>query len=264
MRFWLLLALLPAASAPAPRPSLEQVLSAHRARLCGAVCDSWSELVALGTAEVRVLSGGRGLVNGEMSLESRADHFDLKFRSTLPDYPGEHFSFDGKEVRVDFLTPGKRSPFGDFVFVREQLLKQGLLGGTLNRRWPLLDPERERQIRYRGWKKKQKLHELEYRSRKGSSLQIRIYLNEEWTHVRTSYTLEISAQIGATPEASARMDRTYVKFTESFDDFDRVDGLLVPRAWEMEYSHTGTNQGSLWKWSHTLSRVSTNLSKTAP
>ena len=264
MRLWLPLTLVFLSSAPPSGPSPAEVIAAHRHTVCGVSCDTWTGVKAVGGGRVRVLSGGRGLVSGKMTLETRMDHFDLKFDVGLPDYPGEHFSFDGKNVKVDFLTPGQRSPFGDFVHVREQLLKQGLFGGTLNRGWPLFDVERVRQVKYRGWKKKQKLHEVEYQLKKGSSLQVRIYLDEEWKHVRTTYTLEISAPMGARPDESARMDRTYLRLTETFSKFDQVDELQMPMVWEIEYSHEATQLGTLWKWSNAFSRVVPNLSEAAP
>ena len=178
--------------APPPKPVPTEIVDSHRQIVCGASCDAWKSLTAVGAAEVRTLSGGRRQVSGEIKLETGKNHFDLNFRVGLPEFPGEHFSYDGKKVLVDVLMPGLRSPFGDFLYLRQQIIKEGLLGGTLNRDWPLLDHERLKKIKHRAWKKKQKLHEIEYRPSKAGSLRIRIYLDEEWNHVKTVYTFNAS------------------------------------------------------------------------
>ncbi len=78
------------------------------------------------------------------------------------------------------------------------------------------------------------------------------------------FNIEISAPMGARPDESARMDRTYLKLTETFSEFDQVDELQMPMVWEIEYSHEATQLGTLWKWSNAFSRVAPNLSESAP
>ena len=208
---------------------------------------------------MRILSGMRGQVSGEINLETGTDHFDLNFHVGLSDFPGEHFFYDGKKVLVDVLTPGQRSPFGEFLYLRQKVITEGLLGGTLNRRWPLLDHERLKRIKYRGWKKKQNFHEIEYRPSKGGSLKIRIYLDEEWNHVKTVYALSVSAGLPTSPQ------RTYEKLTETFSELRSTSDFKIPTVWEMEYSYTGTNPTLLWKWTTRITDMETNLgSQNAP
>jgi len=258
MHLWLLpLALiLVAPLVRAEKPSVAEIIDAHGQTVCAGPCESWKGLAATGMSQLKALAGTRGLASGELQLETGNDHFDLNFRVARADFPGEHFHYDGENVRVAFVSPGVRSPFGDFVFLRSAIIKEGLLGGTLNPDWPLIDHERKRKIRYRGWKKRQKLHEISYRLSRAASLGIRIYLDEDWNHVKTTYTVTLNTGIDTPLDIRSEpkpwmedQQATYVEVTETFGEFRSVGSLTLPTSWEMEYTRQGTQQGRVWKWS---------------
>jgi len=88
-----------------------------------------------------------------------------------------------------FVTPGVRSALGNFLMTHAQIFKQGLMGGTLSSAWPLLHLTGHNPgLEYAGQKKVSgsTLHELKYLPRGGSDLQVSLFFDETYQHVRTS------------------------------------------------------------------------------
>jgi hypothetical protein len=121
-------------------------------------------------------------------------------------YPGEYFAYDGKDVTVGHMSPGQRSPVGDFIFRFNKLVKGGFLGGALTSSWPLLDVKNKNvDMKYRKAKVEgRELHELEYHPRSGfGDIKIRMYFDlTTFRHVRTEYKVQ------ASNDSSFRADKT--------------------------------------------------------
>ena len=206
-----------------------------------------------GQGFLRILQGGAGGLSGVVTHISEGNKGSLLFDVDSPSYRGEQIIFNGEEVWVTSALPGqRRSGMGEFVNTHNQILREGLLGGTLSTGWALLSLDSKRpKLKYRGVKKvnERRLHRLEYRpKRRGSGLQIDLYFEPEtFRHVQTTYRLTIPAQMGATPEESARQHLTYYLLDESFDNFQEVDGLTLPARWRIRYSRTG-QPAVLWEW----------------
>lgn len=206
-----------------------------------------------GQGFLRILLGGSGGLSGVVTHISEGTKNSFFFEVENPNYRGEQIIFDGEEVWVTSALPGqRRSNIGEFVYTHNQILREGLLGGTIATGWALLAIDsRGTKLKYRGVKKvnERKLHRLEYRTRRrGGDLHIDLYFEPEtFRHVQTTYRLTISAQMGATPEESPRQQRTHYLLEEIFDEFQEVDGLTLPARWRIRYSRTG-QPAVLWEW----------------
>lgn len=110
----------------------------------------WEELVArhlesIGTAEARAAVktramngratvafrlGNTGHLSGEGGILSNERMISISMDFGYHDYPGEYHAFDGEDVTVGLLRPGRRSNLSQFLFDHEFLLKEGLVGGV--------------------------------------------------------------------------------------------------------------------------------------
>ena len=91
---------------------------------------------------------------GKRSSFRTADKFVSLLKLPNPDYHGERFVSDGKKTLIAQVKPGVWSKLGDFVMVHNEILTEGLWGGTLSTGWALahLD-ERNAKLQDRGLKK---------------------------------------------------------------------------------------------------------------
>ncbi len=151
-----------------------------------------------GTTSVEFVSGGVGTMAGQGMVISAGRSMSIILKYTAVNYPGEYFAFDGKDVEVSTITPGQRSPLGDFIFRYKGLMKEGLLGGVLSLGWPLLEIEkRNPSLKYSSAKVDgRELHEIDY-SPKGGLNDIKVKLFFEpgtFRHVRTEYLLRVQGE----------------------------------------------------------------------
>lgn len=219
--------------------------------------------VAEGRAGVSLLIGGAGRIDGAATFICDRGRLSLLMDFGRPEYLHEHFIYDGRRGDTAFMQPGIRSPLGDFLYTYSDILKEGLFGGVLSARWPLLDtPGRKPRLRNRGLERfdDERLYELEYRMRRGGGdLRIRLYFDPStFRHVSTTYDVSISPNLGATPAQSSRLRTTRLRLVERFGDFRSEGSLTLPMLWELEFSREGTVQGVLWKWRMEYERISHN------
>jgi hypothetical protein len=235
-------------------------------------------LEALGTAEARAAAktraaqgpvqvvfrlGGSGQLtgNGLIASEGRKARIEWKFQQV--EYPGEQLAFDGSKLTVGQVRPGVRSPLTQFVYQFDFLMKEGLLGGALSTGWALLETaERQPKIDYSGTKKIDgvQLHELKYRSKKGSGeVQVSLFFEpENWRHVRSQFRLVIPARMGSNPADSAGQRETIHQIVEQFSDFKAVDGLTLPHSYRLQYTVEAQNSTYLADWTQNVTQMSHN------
>lgn len=87
------------------------------------------------------------------------------------------------------------------------------------------------------------LHRLDYqpRKRKGD-LKIELYFDPEtYRHVRTDYRSSVPAGIGSDPAQSSGLQHTISRLTETFDNFQPVEGIMLPALWKLRLDVS--NQG---------------------
>jgi hypothetical protein len=198
------------------------------------------DCVAQGALHFVMITGGVGFQDGKQVLASEGDKMVLLLKLPNPIYHGERFISDGKKTSVAELIPGTFSHLGEFVHVHDEVLKEGLLGGTLSSNWALahLD-ERHAKLHYKGLKKVNgvELHRVEYVPAKHTDLEIELYFEPEtFRHVLTTYSMTISPQLAASETGTAREKPAYYQMEERFGDFKQTDNLQLPGRWILRFS----------------------------
>ena len=209
--------------------------------------------VMMGTCKHEILVGRRQNIDGTAQLVSKGNGVNFLIDFAHANYNGEQFVTDGKKATTAFSVPGTRFPLAEFLFSQKAILREGLFGGALTMAWPLLRvAEKKPILKLKGTKKidGRELHQLVYRIRKrGGDARIRMFFSpEDFSHVLTTYEVQISAQLGASPEQSAGQRVSRFKLEERFGDFRDFGGLKLPATWVVQVSTQGTGPTSLWQW----------------
>lgn len=219
--------------------------------------------VMMGTCQNEILIGGKQNITGAAQLVSRGKGVNFLIDFANPNYNGEQIVTDGKKANTAFSIPGTRFPLSEFLFAQKAILKEGLFGGALTMAWPLLNLEERKPIlKLKGTKKidGRELHQLDYRIRKrGGDARIRMFFTpEDFQHVLTTYEVQISAVMGATPGQSAGQRVSRFKLEERFSDFRGFGGLNLPATWVVQVTAQGTGPTTLWQWTMKFDQSSDN------
>lgn len=202
-----------------------------------------------------------GQLGGTFQLTAGATGSTFAMRFDNERYQGETFTAEGTRVSVANAEPrtGSRSAIGNFVARNTVIIGEGLIGGTLNARWPLLDVAgRQPKLAYDGVKalRGRDLHRLRYRAKdRQGSLEIHLFFDPAtYRHVATVYSSSQAQALGATPESSSQEADVFFRIEELFDNFAAVGGLTVPKSWSLRYERTG-NTANEWKYDLTVQRI---------
>ena len=200
-------------------------------------------------------------IEGAATLLSQQRKHKCEFQFGNPQYPGEQFVFDGNRELVAMVDQTSRSRLGNFLFLQEEVLREGLFGGVLTTAWPLLNTQNTNPaLKYEGLKKinGQQLHEIFYVPKKRSEsgeLSIRLYFEPEtYRHVLTVYTLTMLHG----SKAISDPNQTTVIVEERFGDFQPVDGLTLPRHWDIRYRVEPQNFADEYDWDVSLTQIGHN------
>jgi len=169
----------------------------------------------IGKTSVEFIQGGVGTLAGQCTVASEGHSLSIILKYGGPDYPGEYFAYDGSDVEVSNITPGQRSPLGDFIFRYKGLMKEGLLGGVWSLGWPLLDIKKSKaSLKYNSAKVDGRdLHEIDYTPKGGmNNIKVKLFFEPDtFRHVRTEYMLKVQGeqalQAGQTVTRGAGPDR---------------------------------------------------------
>ena len=211
-----------------------------------------------GTVAALTPARAAGLLPGTFSLSSGATKARLQMVFGTDLYEGETFTLDGDKVDVANAQPktGSRSAVGMFVARNRVIVSEGLIGGVLNTRWPLLDAAgRKAKLTYDGLKTLggRELHKLRYRAKDNQGgLDVDLYFDPTtYRHVATVYSTSQAQAIGATPETSSQQSDMYFRIEERFGRFEQAGGLTVPKTWSLRYERSG-NTTNEWKYDMTV------------
>jgi hypothetical protein len=190
---------------------------------------------------------GSGSQDGKEVFVSEGDKLVSLLKLPNPAYHGERFVSDGKKTLIAQLKPGVWSSIGQFVMVHNEILTEGLWGGTLSTGWGLahLD-EHHAKVKYQGLKKinGRELHRVQYMP-KHSDLEIELYFEPDtFRHVMTVYSLTISPQMAHSETQTARQQETRYRLEERFADFKGVDNLSLPERWTIQFTAEDSTTGS--------------------
>ena len=253
----------------------------------------WKNRVAqgLGTMDIRV--GGQGKLGGPAMVLAEADKIRTTFNFGHTQYPRETLIRNGDKVDIAYISPGVRSQLGTALWNNfPRLAQEGLYGGVLSIDWALLNLRKKRaKVRYRGLKdfEGKKLHELEYRPKKGVDYRIRLYFEPDtYRHVASSYRLSVPGGMGrglvdirgdagggggaAAPGAGGFSGTQYgnrpgpadgpanqnrINLMETFSDFKQVDGLTLPHLYRITLN-VDSQSGFVGHWEIKIDRMSHN------
>jgi hypothetical protein len=262
--FTFLLVLAPLSMAKDPKMDPKELISKHLQSIgTPEKLAARKTCVFEGQAMMHMISGGTGQLIGPAMLasEGKKIRYDVKFSNN--DYPNEQFSTDGQNVGTGFVTPGRRSRLGHFLYLYRGIVREGLVGGSLTTAWSLLDVEgRNPRLQYNGLKNVhgKNLHEMRYMMRKGENdLSVHLYFEPEtFRHVATVYRLVLPLQTGSTPEASSGMKETRYEIEEQFDNFQAVEGLTLPFHWNIHFTYDAGVGASITEWDMIYDRAILN------
>jgi hypothetical protein len=206
-----------------------------------------------GQTSVEFVQGGVGNQTGQCMVVSLGRSLSIILKYGGVDYRGEYIAYDGNDVEVATISPGQRSPLGDFIFRYKGLMKEGLLGGVWSLGWPLLDIEkRNSRLEYNTAKiDGRELHVIEYTPKGGmNNIKVKLFFEPDtFRHVRTEYTLKVQGEQalqagstvtrgvpssaglssgdrgGAVTSAAGVQDQiaySYYRLVEKFDNFKEV------------------------------------------
>src|SRR5215472_8993849 len=245
-----------------PKPTVDAIISRH--------LDSIGSAEARASAVSRVSQGKVVFaeviqhslrVEGTATLLSQERKHKCAFQFGNPQYPGEQFVFDGNKGIVATVDQTSRSRLGNFLFLQEEVLREGLFGGVLSTAWPLLNTANTNPaLKYEGLKKidGKQLHEISYVPKKrseGGELSIRLYFDPEtYHHVLTVYT--VTTLHGS--QTISDPNQTTVIVEERFGDFLPVDGLTLPRHWDIRYRVGPQNLAQEYDWDVSLTQIGHN------
>src|SRR5215472_8849799 len=261
--FGMVLAAVIPCAAKEPKPTSDAIISKH--------LDSIGNADARAAAVSRVSQGKVVFaeiiqhslrIEGAATLLSQQRKHKCEFQFANPQYPGEQFVFDGNRELVAMVDQASRSRLGNFLFLQEEILREGLFGGVLSTAWPLLNTQNTNpSLKYEGLKKidGQQLYEISYVTKRRSEsgdLAIRLYFDPEtYHHVLTTYRVTMLHDSG---KALSDPNQTTVIVEERFGDFQPVDGLTLPRHWDIRYRVEPQSILQEYDWDVTLMQVAHN------
>jgi hypothetical protein len=242
--------------------------------------------IVQGTAQFKMRVGGAGELQGTSALVSEGRKSVLMIKLVNNDYHGEQFVTDGDKVSVFATTANhKWSDFGEFVRSQNQIVREGLMGGTLTTSWVLLNPDKNKlQLAYDGEKKAdgRPAYQLTYHSKEKDDLTIHLFFDSEtYRHIMTTYSITLASGFGGfvpslsdqagltTPSnapgadvtQSSKQKETRYMIEERFTDFKTTDGLTLPTKYVIHFTEelqNGTTK--LYEWDLTADEVSNNRS----
>jgi hypothetical protein len=291
----LVIILLACAAAPAPlsaqKLKAEDVVAKHLQSVGPAETRAGvKSRLAQGTVLMQVVVGGSADLGGTIEVASLGHDSVVGMEFGHSAYQRERVICKEGAVEVARVNPTRRSDLGNFLYAKSHIVSEGLLGGALSTAWSLLDTQgRTPKLKYDGIKKVdgRQLHVLRYTPKKrGNELEITLYFDAEFHHVKTVYYFNIPPAIGAgaagassqsstgrtdpntgtgsvsgrdeSPEVTAaRLQESRFRLEEEFSDFQTVQGLTMPSKWKIRLVSDAQNS-RVWEWQAQFDKIENN------
>jgi hypothetical protein len=242
--------------------------------------------IVQGTTQFKIRVSNAGELQGTSALVSEGRKAVVMIKLSSGDYRGEQFVTDGDKVSVaTTISSHRRSSFGEFVRSQDQIVREGLIGGTLTTAWALLNLEENKpKLSFDGEKKVdgRAAYQLTYHSRKKDDLTVHLYFDPEtYRHVMTTYAITLASGLGgsspsmsdqvglttpsnlpgADPTQSSKQKETRYAIEERFSDFRTADGLTLPMKDAIHFTEELQNgTTNVYEWDLNLAEVSNNQS----
>ena len=221
--------------------------------------------VAQGTVKFEIVNRGPQTWEGPATLVAEGDKLAslMKFPTTV--YRTEWFVRDGKKTSIAPVVPGRWTEFGNFIKVHDEILTEGLWGGTLTTSWALAHlEERHARLEDRGLKKVNgvELHRIDYTPKKSSDLGIELYFEPDTLrHVMTVYSMIVGAHSGPSVNTPGTTERElHYRLEERFGDFKSADGVTIPTRWIVQFTYGSVSRGIIERYDITETKISQNIS----
>jgi len=199
---------------------------------------------------------------GKVAIVS--DNSNLLFVSSFAAeaYPFEKIGFFKGKMEVPFVTPGIRSPLGDFLWEHPLVLKNGLFSGSMTRQWAFLgDDAKNLKMDLGGIKKidGQKAYQINFFSGGTSGdLKVKLFFDvETFQHIRSEYREEFS---GKQPKFGVLGTTSgyEIELIETFSDFKTYEEFSLPSKHKVQYLVSGTTGTYEYDWTFKISEVKFN------
>jgi hypothetical protein len=223
-----------------------------------------------GTSRFKISLTGGGEPQGTSALVSEGRKAVVMIKLANGDYRGEQFVTDGEKVYIAATASShRRSSFGEFVHSQDQIICEGLMGGTLTTAWALLNLEANKpKLSYNGLKKinGEEAYEIGYHSKKKDDLTVHLYFDKDtYRHVMTTYSVTLAS--GVAPNSgvtditqTAKQRETRYTIEEQFNDFKTAEGLTLPSKYVIHFTQElqdGTTE--VYEWVIAADEVSNNV-----
>jgi hypothetical protein len=202
---------------------------------------------AKGTVKFSILTKPE-VWDGSEILLSEGDKLAFLLQFPPAVYRDEWYVRDGNKTSVIPDRPTRWSRLSQFVMVHNEILTEGLWGGTLSTGWALINlDERRARLEDRGIKSVngRELHRIDYFPKKSSDLSIQLYFEPDtFRHVMTAYVID-------------NRPMPVYRLEEHFGDFKSVDNLSLPGKWTIEFT---SNEWLVERYEVTEENISHNVS----
>lgn len=218
--------------------------------------------VVVGTTKFSYRAKGVGQTEGRVVLASEGVKSLIGMEFPEQDYPHERLGFDGRKFTAAYIRPGTRTILGEFLYTRNDMFREGLVGGALNQAWPLHNLDgRGAKLEYSGKGKTggKEVHTLRYTPKGGSDFQIKLFFDAEtFQHVKTEYEQVVSAGLGRTDKDSASQRGSTYKIVEEFSDFKKEGGLMLPHSYKLRFTADDLGGVRQMDWAFNLAQFAFN------
>lgn len=227
------------AGVPAQKIEVKDIVSKHLLAVKSATQKAKvTNITAVGETSYAQGSNHQREYTGKSVLVSDGKKIALAAALPLQDYPFERVVYDGKKLTLPFIRPGARSPLGNFLFLNDEIVKEGLFGGVLSTGWLLNFPdEKKGSMSVEGTKKLggTDVHVVSYNTRGGTGLTVKLFFEvETGRHVRTEYRRKSTSSMSGSPEASASLTSDIIEeMSEDFGEFKTEAGVTLPTSYKI-------------------------------
>jgi len=182
-----------------------------------------------------------GKIGGPAQFATDGQKIILAMVLNSNDYPFEKIGFDGKDLTTAALPAGGSSPLSEFLKNNKLLVKRGLFGGVLGGGWPLLQRNKDVKLEAAGTARlgEQNVYKLKVSTSGIADMTISLYFDAEtFRHVRSEYFYRISEIMSPNPNRPVIIGAGASSYTltEDFSDFMKVDDLVLPLNYIVEYT----------------------------
>lgn len=211
--------------------------------------------VGVTTSEV-IIPGVSTVVSAKLNAQGKnaisSDSNKILFLMAFANknYPQEQMAFDGKDFTYAPIPKLLIAPLTSLAIEFNELIKEGLLGGTLSTAWCLqkLANNKLSNVELISNKKidGKEAYIIEFMPNKMSFTNIKIYIDKNtFQHFRTDYKKDYFRQPGL-DRTGAGSESTLI---EEFYDFKTENGLDLPHSYEIRYELN--NYRAKWKTTFT-------------